>query len=113
MSSLVVTILKGILLILFMAIFIFAGIIHARVMRGHLQRGSLFSPRQMLRSMASQNFLLFIFLALVLAAIVAAMKTLERFTDNLNREGFPFSGEYDSRCWLGRRPASDGPTSFQ
>jgi len=38
---------------------------------------------------------------------------LERFTDYLNREGFRFFGEYDSRCWLGRRPASDGPTYFQ
>jgi hypothetical protein len=27
--------------------------------------------------------------------------------------GFQFFGEYDSRCWLGWRPASDGPTSFQ
>jgi hypothetical protein len=39
--------------------------------------------------------------------------SLERFTDYLNREGFRFFGEYDSRCWLGWRPASDGPTSFQ
>jgi len=28
-------------------------------------------------------------------------------------EGFRFLGKYDSRCWLGWRPASDGPTSFQ
>ncbi len=44
---------------------------------------------------------------------LATRFSLERFTDYLNREGFRFFGEYDSRCWLGWRPASDGPTSFQ
>ena len=38
---------------------------------------------------------------------------LERFTALLNRKGFRIWGEYDSRCWLGWRPASDGPTTFQ
>jgi hypothetical protein len=38
---------------------------------------------------------------------------LERFTDLLNRKGFRIWEEYDSRCWLGWRPASDGPTNFQ
>jgi hypothetical protein len=27
-------------------------------------------------------------------------------------EGFPDWGEYDSRCWLERRPASDGASLF-
>ena len=36
---------------------------------------------------------------------------LERFTNLLNRKGFRSQGEYDSRCWLDRRPASDGQTS--
>jgi hypothetical protein len=26
---------------------------------------------------------------------------------------FPFAMDCDSRCWLGRRPASDGATPFQ
>lgn len=30
----------------------------------------------------------------------------------LNRKGFRIWGEYDSRCWLGARPASDGPYLF-
>src|SRR5262245_53276866 len=38
---------------------------------------------------------------------------LERFTILLNRGGFRWRAACDSRCWLGRRPASDGPTSFQ
>ncbi|SPP97867.1 protein of unknown function [Bradyrhizobium vignae] len=38
---------------------------------------------------------------------------LERFTDLLNRKEFRIWDEYDSRCWLGWRPASDGPTDFQ
>jgi transposase len=42
-----------------------------------------------------------------------AASLLERFTDLLNRKGFRICGEHDSRCWLGWRPASDGPTHFQ
>ena len=38
---------------------------------------------------------------------------LEQFTGLLNREGFRIWDEYDSRCWLGWRPAFDGPTNFQ
>jgi hypothetical protein len=38
---------------------------------------------------------------------------LERFTVLLNRWGFPDAAVCDSRCWLGWRPASDDPTSFQ
>jgi hypothetical protein len=43
----------------------------------------------------------------------ACSAPLERFTDLLNRQGFRTWGEYDSRCWLGWRPASDGATNFQ
>ena len=45
--------------------------------------------------------------------VLAAVAVLERFTNYLNRKGFRFFGEYDSRCWLGWRPVSDGPTYFQ
>ena len=76
MSVFVVLILRGILLILFVAVFIFALIVHARVMRRHLDQGSLFSPLQNLRAMGTPNFLLFIFLVIILAIIVAAMKAL-------------------------------------
>jgi amidase len=42
-----------------------------------------------------------------------AFAELERFTTLLNRKGFRIWREYDSRCWLGWRPASDGATTFQ
>jgi hypothetical protein len=77
MSAFVVSILKGVLLAVFIAVFIFTGIVHARMMRRHLERGSLFSPLQILRSMATRSFPLFILLVFVLAAIVAAMKALD------------------------------------
>jgi uncharacterized membrane protein YeaQ/YmgE (transglycosylase-associated protein family) len=52
---------------------------------------------------------------IVLGIVGAAVANflLERFTDLLNRQGFRTWGEYDSRCWLGWRPASDGATNFQ
>ena len=45
--------------------------------------------------------------------ITRALRAFPGLIESLNREGFRFCGEYDSRCWLGWRPASDGPTSFQ
>ena len=37
---------------------------------------------------------------------------LEHGRSFLNRGGFPVQCEYDSRCWLDWRPASDGPSLF-
>jgi cell division protein FtsX len=79
LSPFINQVLWGVLIILFAGVFIFALIVHGRMMRKHLERGSIFSPLENLRGIGTPNFLLFIFLVIVLGMIVAAMEALKNF----------------------------------
>lgn len=69
--------LWGILIVLFGAVLIFGLIVHDRMMRKLLEKGSIFSPSLLLRAMGTRDFYLFIVLVCILAIIGVAMNFLK------------------------------------
>lgn len=69
--------LWGILIVLFGAVMIFALIVHTRMMRNLLERGSIFSPSLLFRAMGTRDFYLFILLVCIGVLTGFAMQALK------------------------------------
>jgi hypothetical protein len=69
--------LWGILFVLFGAVLISGFIVHDRMMRKLLEKGSIFSPSLLFRAMGTRDFYLFIVLVCILALIGVAMQALK------------------------------------
>ena len=69
--------LWGTLIVLFGAVLIFGLIVHTRMMRKLLEKGSIFSPSLLFKAMGTRDFYLFIVLVCILALIGVTMKALK------------------------------------
>lgn len=78
MAYLAAKALWAILIILFIVVFIFTGIVHNRQMRKLLEKGSIFSPTAPIRALGLRDTYLFIVLVLCLMLIVMAMGILKQ-----------------------------------
>jgi hypothetical protein len=77
MSLIAGEVLWGTLIVLFGAVFIFTSIVHSRMMRKLLEKGSIFSPSLLFRAMGTRDFYLFIVMVCILALLGVAMKALK------------------------------------
>ena len=77
MSAFAGKILWGTLFVVFGAVLIFGFIVHDRMMRKLLEKGSIFSPSLLFRAMQTRDFYLFILLVCILALIGMAMNVLK------------------------------------
>ncbi len=65
------------LIVLFGAVLIFGLIVHARMMRKLLEKGSIFSPSLLFRAMGTRDFYLFILLVCIGVLVGVAMHALK------------------------------------
>jgi hypothetical protein len=77
LSVLAGKVLWGVLIVLFGAVLIFGLIVHTRMMRKLLEKGSIFSPSLLFRAMGTRDFYLVIVLVCILALIGVAMQALK------------------------------------
>ena len=79
MNVIVSEVVWGSLIVLFGVAFVFASIIHTRMMRHLLERNSIFSPSLLFRAMETRDFYLFLLLVCILGLIGLAMGALKEF----------------------------------
>lgn len=78
MNSLISEVVWGGLIVLFGAVFVFAAIVHTRMMCQLLEKNSIFSPFLLLRAMGTRDFYLFILLVCILGLVGFAIGTLKK-----------------------------------